>query len=116
MHGAIFRLSDPSTWPEPDEDEKLGPIKIKRWYNLHFQEASTRPMMALRVERLKGRKTRRDPPVIWLGYCGKQNQPLKSALWRQYLSRYVVEHWYRFINRSLHWKMPHFSTPEQSEL
>lgn len=120
-HGAIFRLSDPTTWPAPDEewefeDEKLGPMKIKRWDKLHFEEAPERAVSLLRVERLKARKTRRDPGVIWLGYCGEEKLPLQSALWRQYLSRYVVEHWYRFINQSLHWKMPHFSTPEQGEL
>ncbi len=107
-HGAIFRLSDPSTWPAPDEewefeDEKLGPMKIKRWDHLHFEDAPKRAVTLLRVERLKARKTRRDPGVIWLGYCGEEKLPLKSALWRQYLSRYVIEHWYRFINQSLHW-------------
>src|SRR5262245_23888625 len=120
-HGSVFRLSDPTTWPAPDEeweleDEKLGPMKIKRWDNLHFEDAPKRAITLLRVERLKARKTRRDPGVIWLGYCGEEKLPLRSALWRQYLSRYVVEHWYRFINQSLHWKMPRFSTPEQSEL
>ena len=120
-HGAIFRLSDPTTWPIPDEewefeDEKLGPMKIKRWDNLHFEEAPNRPITLLRVERLKARKTRRDPGVIWLGYCGEEKLPPQSALWRQYLSRYAVEHWYRFINQSLHWKTPRFSTPEQGEL
>jgi hypothetical protein len=120
-HGSVFRLSDPTTWPAPDEewefeDEKLGPMKIKRWDNLHFEDAPQRAITLLRVERVQARKTRRDPGVIWLGYCGQEKLPLKSAIWRQYLSRYVIEHWYRFINQSLHWKMPHFSTPEQSEL
>jgi len=32
------------------------------------------------------------------------------------LRRYVVEHWYRFINRNLHWRLPPLSTPEQSQL
>lgn len=105
-HGAIFRLSDPTTWPAPDEewefeDEKLGPMKIRRWDNLHFEDAPKRVITLLRVERLKARKTRRDPGVIWLGYCGEEKLPRMSALWRQYLSRYVVEHWYRFINQSL---------------
>jgi hypothetical protein len=120
-HGPVFRLGDPTTWPEPDEeweveDEKLGPMKIKRWDSLHFEDAPKRNVMLLRVERLKARKTRRDPGVIWLGYCGQDKPPLKSPMWREYLSRYVIEHWYRFINQSLHWKLPHLSTPEQSEL
>lgn len=119
--GSIFRLSDPTTWPAPDEewefeDQKLVPMKIKRRGNLHFEDAPDRAITLLRVEQLKARKTRRDPGVIWLGYCGEEKLPRRSALWRQYLSRYVVQHWYRFINQSLHWKMPQFSTPEQGEL
>lgn len=118
-HGAVFRLSDPATWPEPDqewevEDEKLGPVIIRQWNNLHFQDAPDRLVTAFRVERLNARKTRRDPGVVWLGYCGSQNLP--PQLWRHYLSRYIIEHWYRFINQSLSWKLPRLGTPEQSEL
>jgi hypothetical protein len=65
---------------------------------------------------VNARKTRRDPGVIWLGYCGEQRLPSQSALWREYLSRYVIEHWYRFLKQSLHWTLPQLSTPEQSEL
>lgn len=120
-HGDVFRLGDQSTWHEPDEewdfnDEKLGPVKIKRWDDLHFEDAPNRVITLLRVERLNARKTRRDPGVIWLGYCGEKKLPPNSAHWREYLSRYVVEHWYRFINQSLHWKLPQLSNPEQSEL
>jgi hypothetical protein len=32
------------------------------------------------------------------------------------LSRYVIEHWYRFIKQSLNWTLPQLSTPEQSQL
>jgi hypothetical protein len=96
--------------------EKLGPLKIQRWDNLHFEEAPQRPLTVLRVERVNARKTRRDPGVVWLGYCGAQPLPTQSALWREYLSRYVIEHWYRFLKQSLHWTLPQLGTPEQSEL
>ena len=121
VHGAVFRLSDPRTWHTPDEqweceDEKLGPVKIKRWDDLHFEDAPKRAITLLRIERVVARGTRRDPRVVWLGYCGEQKLPSQSQTWRQYLSRYVIEHWYRFIKQSLKWTLPQLSTPEQSQL
>lgn len=121
VHGAVFQLADPSTWPTPTEewecvDEKLGRVKIQRWDDLHFKQAPERPLTLLRVERLEARGTRRDPKAIWLGYCGAAPLPLQSALWREYLSRFVIEHWYRFIKQSLAWTLPQLSTAEQSEL
>ena len=121
VHGAIFRLSEPTTWHAPDEqwectDDKLGQVKIKRWDGLHFEDAPKRAITLLRVERVVARGTRRDPRVVWLGYCGEQKLPLQDVTWRQYLSRYVIEHWYRFIKQSLKWTLPQLSTPEQSQL
>jgi hypothetical protein len=121
IHGAVFRLSTPATWHTPDEeweceDEKLGRVKIKRWDNLHFEDAPKRHITLLRVERVDARGTRRDPKVIWLGYCGERKLTTRDATWREYLSRYVIEHWYRFIKQSLNWTLPQLSTPEQSQL
>src|SRR5919108_31660 len=36
--------------------------------------------------------------------------------WRQYLNRFVIEHWYRFIKQGLNWTLPRLGTPPQSEL
>ena len=121
VHGVVFRLADPTTWHAPDEawecaDEKLGPVKLKRWDDLHFEEAPKRAITLLRVERAGARGTRRDPRVVWLGYCGERPLPSQAATWREYLSRYVIEHWYRFIKQSLNWTLPQLSTPEQSQL
>lgn len=121
VHGDVFRLSQSKTWHDADEqwecdDEKLGRVRIQRWDDLHFEDAPKRRITVLRVERLEARGTRRDPKVIWLGYCGKSKLPLHDPTWRQYLSRYVIEHWYRFIKQSLNWTLPQFSTSERSEL
>jgi hypothetical protein len=121
VHGAVFRLSEPKTWHAPDEqwecaDEKLGPLKLKRWDDLHFEDAPKRAITLWRVERVVARGTKRDPRVVWLAYCGQTKLPLQDATWRQYLSRYVIEHWYRFIKQSLNWTLPQLSTPEQSQL
>lgn len=121
VHGPVFRLRDPASWPAPDEtwavvDEKLGPLRLTRWDHLHFKEAPQRTVTLLRVERLQARHTKRDPGVLWLGYCGLTPLPCQAPLWRDYLSRYVIEHWYRFLNQTLHWKLPQLSTPAQGEL
>lgn len=38
-----------------------------------------------------------------------------SEIWRKYLRRFAVDHWYRFIKQRLHWTVPQFSTPQQCE-
>lgn len=121
VHGVVFRLADPATWHAPDEewecaDAKLGPVKLKRWDELHFEDAPKRGITLLRVERTGARGTRRDPRVVWLAYCGEQPLPAQDPTWREYLSRYVIEHWYRFIKQSLKWTLPQLATPEQSQL
>ena len=120
IHGPVFRLSDPTTWGPPEaewrgEDPDLGPVQVQRWDGFHFEEAPTRLLTLFRIERPAARGSRRDPRVVWLGWCGEPLGAL-SQTWREYLRRYVIEHWYRFANQSLHWKRPRLSTPEQSEL
>ena len=120
LHGPVFRLGDRTTWGPPaaqwhGEDPVLGPVQVQRWDNFHFEEAPRRRVTLFRLERPAACGSRRDPRVVWLGWCG---QPLGALdeTWRDYLRRYVIEHWYRFANQSLHWKRPRLSTPEQSEL
>ncbi|ABW32257.1 conserved hypothetical protein (plasmid) [Acaryochloris marina MBIC11017] len=36
-------------------------------------------------------------------------------MWRQYLRRFALEHWYRFVRQRLHWTVPQPSTIEQME-
>ena len=121
LQGPVFRLGDPQTWGQADEewefaDPKLGRVRIQRWNELHFEEAPKRIVTLFRIERLQARGTRRDPRVVWLGYCGEEALPRHSAEWREYLNRFVIEHWYRFIKQSLNWTLPRLGTPEQSEL
>ncbi len=120
LHGPVFRLADPTTWGLPDaqwrgEGPVLGPVQVQRWDRLHLEEAPARLLTLFRIERPSARGTRRDPRVVWLGWCGQPLEALEQT-WRDYLRRYVIEHWYRFVNQSLHWKRPRLSTPEQSQL
>ena len=76
IHGSVFRLSDPTTWGPPDaewqgEDPDLGPVRVLRWDGLHFQDAPERSVTLFRIERPAARGSRRDPRVIWLGWCGE---------------------------------------------
>ena len=119
-HGPSFRFKDPQTWGQPDEefeckDERLGRIKVQRWNRLHFKDAPECPFDLLRSERFSARDTKRDPKVVWLAWRLKDHQPLAKC-WEQYLRRYSIEHWYRFIKQNLHWKLPALSTPAQSQL
>lgn len=90
-------------------------MRVELWRELHFLKAAARPFDLIRVERLDIKGSKRRPKVCWLAWCGQAQLPL-AQLWRCYLRRYVIEHWYRFINRSLHWKLPKLSTPAQCEL
>ena len=114
-HGHKFHLNDPETWPEPEEvllveDETLGRVELRRWQRWHFREAPEREMTLVRVVCLDRPKKK----AMWLGFVGDE-QPTLSHLWRLYLRRFAIEHWYRFSKQRLHWTLPRFSTPEQHE-
>lgn len=119
-HGPAFRLKDPLTWGQVDEqfeceDEQLGRIRVQFWNRIHFKEAPECPFDLIRIERFSARNTKRDPKVVWLARRFKDQQAL-SACWGQYLRRYSIEHWYRFIKQDLHWTLPALSTPAQAQL
>ena len=102
MHGAVFRLGDPTPWDKPDEegefdDPKLGRVRLQRWNTLPFEQAPTRSITRFRLQRLEARGRRRDPQVVWLGYGGEE-LPRNSDAWREYLNRFVLEHWPKFVN------------------
>jgi hypothetical protein len=104
LHGAKFKLNDPKTWTDAVEelevdDPKLGRIRIRLWQNLHFRQAAKHPMMLLRVERLNRQGSQQIPKPLWLVWVGKEMPPL-SEVWRFYLRRFRVDHWYRFAKQS----------------
>jgi hypothetical protein len=120
LHGAVFRLSDPTTWGSPNtswegEDAQLSPVRVECWYALHFEDAPKRLLDVFRIQRLNARGTRHDPSVVGLGWCGQAPLEIPTG-WCDYLRRYVIEHGYRFANPSLRWKLPQLSTPAQGEV
>ncbi len=52
--------------------------------------------------------------MVGLGWVGEEMPPL-SEVWRLYLRRFTVDHWYRFLKQRLHWTLPKLSTPKQCE-
>lgn len=118
VHGDKFKLNDATTWPKPDQtlevnDPKLGYLCLRVWCNLHFQQSAPHSMSVIQVERTNVGEQRNYKP-LWLVWVGEQT-PTVDEFWHQYLRRFAVDHWYRFIKQRLHWTLPHFSTPEQSE-
>lgn len=117
-HGDKFYPKDSTTWPEAEEqlkleDDKLGSLRLRRWEGLHFRESADHSMKLILVERLDDSGGLKQQP-LWLLWVG-QDQPNLDSLWRLYLHRFSIEHWYRFIKQRLHWCLPRLGTPEQSE-
>jgi hypothetical protein len=118
-HGAKFQLNEPTTWGEAasvleENDPKLGRVRISKWENLHFRKAATHPMLILRVERLDAQGNLRVSKPLWLAWVGEQ-MPSLEEVWRFYLRRFTIDHWYRFLKQRLHWTVPKLGTPKQCE-
>ncbi len=95
------------------DEPQLGRVQISLWQNLHFRKAAGHPMSLLRVERL-GKRAGKAIKPMWLVWVGEQMPPL-AEVWRLYLRRFAVDHWYRFAKQRLHWTLPKLSTPKQCE-
>ena len=118
-HGDKFKLNEPTTWNEATfvleiNDPKLGRVRVSLWKDLHFRQAATRPMLLLRIERLDAQGNMRVSKPLWLAWVGEEMPPLEEV-WCLYLRRFTIDHWYRFLKQPLHWTVPNFGTPKQSE-
>lgn len=119
LHGAKFKPADPQTWPEPAQtlhvtDEKLGPVVVQLFENLHFREAPKHPFSLIRIHRIDAKGTRRDPKDLFVAWIGETPPPLEDW-WPLYLRRFAIECWYHFAKSRLHWTLPRLKTPEQSQ-
>jgi hypothetical protein len=118
-HGHKLKLNDPGSWGLPTEtieveDAKLGRVRVTRWSEYHFKQSPKRPMEILRVEVLERDQGKRRWKPLWLAWLGETMPPLET-LWRRYLRRFALEHWYRFAKQRLHWTQPQFSSLEATE-
>ena len=71
-------------------------------------------MLVLRVERLDAQGNLRISKPLWLAWVGEQ-MPTLEEVWRFYLRRFTIDHWYRFLKQRLHWTVPKLGTPKQCE-
>lgn len=118
-HGVKFKFKDPTTWPQATEtnkveDPKYGQVQLTRWSNFHFKQSPKRGMEIIRVEVLKPAGCKRKFQVLWLAWLGQAMPPLQM-LWRLYLRRFALEHWYRFAKQRLHWTQPQLSSRQALE-
>jgi DDE superfamily endonuclease len=119
VHGHKFKLNDPKTWIDSAQtidvnDSKLGLLKIHLWHDLHFRSSAKHPMSLVLVERLKEDGSARVAKPLWLAWVGEP-MPELDKVWRLYLRRFAVDHWYRFLKQRLHWTLPKIATPKQCE-
>ncbi len=109
-HGLKFKLNQPSTFPPPQttlevDEAKVGRVELSCWHQFHFRRCAQRAMDIIRVEVLQPRGRRRQFKPLWLAWVGLAPPDL-DALWRQYLRRFSLEHWYRLAKQRLHWTLP----------
>jgi hypothetical protein len=71
-------------------------------------------MLLIRVERLDAQGNLRELKPLWLAWVGEEMPPVEQV-WRLYLRRFTIDHWYRFLKQRLHWTVPKLSTPKQCE-
>lgn len=118
-HGRKFKLNDSSTWWEADQvlevdDSKLGHLRVRRWQNLHFSGSASHSMQLILVERIESVALGAKSKPLWLVWVG-ESLPSLELIWRQYLRRFAVDHWYRLLKQRLHWTLPQLRTPQQCE-
>jgi hypothetical protein len=109
-HGDKFKFNDPQTYPEPSQvlevdDPDFGRVQLRRWSGFHFHKSPTRDMEIVCVQVIVPLKRRRAFKPLWLAWLGL-SMPNLDDLWRQYLRRFNIEHWYRFAKQRLYWTEP----------
>ena len=119
VHGDKFKLNDLTTWRNPAQqvevdDPDLGQLGIRIWHNLHFRLSPNHEMSILLVERLTDDGLTRVDKPMWLAFVGLK-MPALTEVWRLYLRRFAIDHWYRLAKNRLHWTVPQLSTPAQCD-
>jgi len=84
------------------------------WSGFHFRESPKRSMEILRVEVITPAGRKRQFQPLWLAWLGEKIPELKD-LWKKYLRRFALEHWYRFAKQRLHWTQPQLASTQAAE-
>ena len=131
-HGDRFVLSDPDTWPTPNNehltrDPRYGNIHVQSWSGMHPKlhgrgrwagTADLPPIVRGTVIRVEvehlPKPTARTVKTLWLWWSGPDIPDL-DICWRAYLRRFDIEHTFRFLKNTLGWTTPAVCTPEQAD-
>ncbi len=129
-HGHKFACADPTTWPEPDqedatEDTHYGHVRVRAWHQLqaipqnHSKRGTCGPRPLMRgtlilVEVAQLPKHTRVPKQLWLWWHAPELPPL-SLVWRAYVARFMLEHTFRFVKPVFKWTLPRVRHPEQAD-
>lgn len=118
-HGHKFKFNDPQSYPEASEileveDAQWGRVRVTRWSQFHFRQSPKSEMEIIRIEVIEPVGRRRQFKPLWLAWVGLA-MPMLEGLWRQYLRRFSLEHWYRFAKQRLYWTQPKLSSTQASQ-
>jgi len=107
LHGAPFKLPDPTTQGEPDraacvKDPRYGVVTVLVWADLHPFGQADLSLTLVRVSAEPGPGGRRLKP-LWLAWSGAGVPADPLDLWRWYRLRFVCEHLFRFLKQDLGW-------------
>ena len=129
-HGNRVKLTDPETWPEPDEesratDVRYGTVRASAWHGPHprlgcrghWANHDVAPIVAGTVIRVDvehlPKPTSRTKKTLWLWAAGPG---FDLDICRQsYLRRFDIEHTFRFLKNTLGWTTPALRTPDQAD-
>lgn len=122
-HGPLFRLNDPTTWPDPDESQqnsqtdgrgRTWTTHLRRWNHLHFREARHHEfdLVQIQVTNAQGQPRFRRP--CWLMICGRRTLSL-TLTQAVYQRRPVMEHYFRFIKQRLLFTAAQLGTTSHEE-
>jgi hypothetical protein len=134
IRGPKMKLSDPTTWPEPDEVRiiparpdrgRTHELSIVAWHGLqpghsrklpetHPGRGRNRDVLRGNLIRIQSTKTGMKP--IWLLWTGPPGSFDLDIAWRAYLHRFDIEHLFRFCKQHLGWTTPRIRTPDQATL
>lgn len=132
-HGPELKLAHPHTWPEPDQTQHVpaeagrAGLTVTCWHQLHLRpsrayhepDAPEQPAKANRRlihgSLIQIRSNNPRYKTIWLWWTGPDGTFDLDALWRAYLRRFGIEHFFRFGKQHLAWTTFRPRTPAQAE-
>ncbi|BBC29177.1 uncharacterized protein SGFS_004680 [Streptomyces graminofaciens] len=131
-HGKEFRFARSDTWGEPDAEtvqvtDRYGTAQAMAWDRIH-PRLTTRSawidhdgelpiiegtLIRLQVDHLPGGG---DPLPVWL-WSSKTGMTSEDVdlRWQAFLSRFDLEHTFRFVKQTLGWTHPRLRSPEAAD-